>query len=300
MNNRNDFEPNVRNQALWASDTRRIIDGKAAEVYLERTGNALPVDLSEVEAVQWGLRLQDSIGRAVSDKMQVGLKDADYMMTHPQHSWMRSHFDFITDDGSTLIEVKNYGTHQRKYYGDDGTHIIKAADRGQLVHEAAVHGVKHIVLAVLFGGQELCLYPHQIADQEKDELVEMLSVHWGQIVSRTPPAPESIEAAKKLYPVSVAQSVTAGQQLEQQVAALKQIKAQIKALETQESGLQAWIQGQLTEADTLIDIEGRVLATWKSSKPSMSFDATLFKQAMPDVFDRFVVEKAGSRRFLIK
>ena len=300
MNNRQDFEPAVRNQALWASDTRRIIDGKAAEVYLERTGSALPADLSEVEAVQWGLRLQDAIGRAVSDKMQVGLKDADYMLSHPRHPWMRSHFDFLTDDGRTLVEVKNYGSHQRKNYGDDGTQIIKPADKGQLVHEAAVHSVKNIVLAVLFGGQELCLYPFEIADQEKDDLIQMLSVHWGQIVSRTPPAPETIEAAKKLYPVSAANSIMADQMLEQSIAALKQYKAKIKELEEQEGKLQAWIQFNLADADTILDIEGRVLATWKSSKPSMSFDATLFKSAMPDIFEKFVVEKTGSRRFLLK
>jgi len=300
MNNREDFEPATRNQALWASDTRRIIDGKVAEVYLERTGNALPADLSEVEAVQWGLRLQDAIGRAVSEKMQVGLKDADYMLSHPRHPWMRSHFDFISEDGQTLIEVKNYGSHQRKFYGDDGTQIIKPADKGQLVHEAAVHGVRKIVLAVLFGGQELCLYPFEIEDAEKDELVEMLSVHWGQIVSRTPPAAESIEAAKRLYPVSVNNAIMADQQLEQRVAMLKQIKANIKVLETEESRLQARVQSQLADADTILDIEGRVLATWKSAKPSMTFDATLFKSAMPDVFEKFVVEKTGSRRFLIK
>lgn len=300
MNNRNDFLPETRNQALWASDSRKIIDGKAAEVYLERTGQVDPTDLSDVEAVQWGLRLQDSIGAAVSDRLGVNLKEADYMIAHPKHNWMRSHFDFITDDGKTLVEVKNYGSHQRKHYGDDGSQIIKPADKAQLIHEAACHGVENITLAVLFGGQELCLYPFAIFDDEKEELIKTLSVVWGNIQTRTPPMPESIEAAKKLFPSSEPHTVMASQLIENSSVELKQIKAQIKALEDRESTLQASIQGFMANNDTLQTIDGRVLATWKSSKPTMSFDGALFRQAMPDLFASFVVEKLGSRRFLVK
>jgi len=50
----------------------------------------------------------------------------------------------------------------------------------------------------------------------------------------------------------------------------------------------------------LVTIDGRVLATWKSAKGSMKFDAKLFEQSMPDVYKSYVREVAGSRRFLVK
>jgi hypothetical protein len=37
-----------------------------------------------------------------------------------------------------------------------------------------------------------------------------------------------------------------------------------------------------------------VLATWKSAKPSIKFDAKLFEQAMPDIYKQFMREVPGS------
>jgi hypothetical protein len=45
---------------------------------------------------------------------------------------------------------------------------------------------------------------------------------------------------------------------------------------------------------------GEILATWRNAKASKRFSADLFKQAMPDIYEKFVVEQSGSRRFLVK
>ena len=78
------------------------------------------------------------------------------------------------------------------------------------------------------------------------------------------------------------------------------IKKEIKALEEREEQYQTLIQGYMGERDTLMTIDGTVLATWKSAKSSSKFDAKLFEQAMPDVYKQFFREVPGSRRFLIK
>jgi hypothetical protein len=56
----------------------------------------------------------------------------------------------------------------------------------------------------------------------------------------------------------------------------------------------------MQDKSTLATIEGRVLATWKSAKPSVKFDAKLFQEAMPDIYKQFMREMPGSRRFLLK
>jgi hypothetical protein len=43
-----------------------------------------------------------------------------------------------------------------------------------------------------------------------------------------------------------------------------------------------------------------VLATWKNAKTSEKFDSKLFQTAMPEIYEKFVVNVPGSRRFLIK
>ena len=64
--------------------------------------------------------------------------------------------------------------------------------------------------------------------------------------------------------------------------------------------MEAQVRNIMGECSEIRSIDGSVLATWRNSKPSKRFSADLFKQAMPDIYESFVVEQPGSRRFLIK
>ena len=86
-----DFSPENRRSALWSGDSRKIANGRAGEVYLEKIGEKTIENLDHIEAVQWGKRLQDTIGRYVGDKLGMELKAADYAMTHPKETYIKSH-----------------------------------------------------------------------------------------------------------------------------------------------------------------------------------------------------------------
>ena len=293
------FDTESRRKAIWATDARKIADGKAADVYLEKIGQTEREDISHIEAVQWGLKLQDIIGREASARLGIELKEADYELYHPDHSWMASHFDFISADGTTLVEVKNYNQSKRNQF-DAETLLMPAPDRAQCVHEATVHRVQRIVLAVLFGGQELVCIDTQVSDAEKDALIQLEAELWGAIQAKQPPEPTSVGAAKKLFPVSTRRSLMADATIERQCAYLAAIKSEIKKLEDREAELQTAIQKMMRDSEALVTFDGRVLATWKSAKASKRFSADLLKAEMPEVYERYVVEQPGSRRFLIK
>ena len=293
------FDTESRRKAIWATDARKIVDGRAADVYLEKTGQAEREDISHIEAVQWGLKLQDVIGREASARLQMELKEADYELYHPEHTWMASHFDFISADGSTLVEVKNYNQSKRNQY-DAETGLMPAADRAQVVHEATVHRVQRCILAVLFGGQELVLIDKEISDDEKDSLIRTEAELWGAIQAKQPPEPTSVGAAQKLFPVSTSRSLMADATVERQCAYLAAIKSEIKKLEDREAELQTAIQKMMRDSEALVTFDGRVLATWKSAKASKRFSADLLKAEMPEVYERYIVEQPGSRRFLVK
>ena len=170
----------------------------------------------------------------------------------------------------------------------------------QLIHEAAVHGVEHIYLAVLFGGQEFCTFEFHITDAQKDELVQDMAQYWARVKTNDPLPPETVEQAKLLYAQDRGGSVLATQQIERACLSLKQIKANIKTLEEQEEQLTVAIQNILQNNSELLTVDGTVLATWKASKPTKRFSASLFQSAMPDIYEQFITESPGSRRFLIK
>ena len=295
-----DFSPSTRNSAIWSGDSRKVANGRANEVILTKQGIIEIEDLSEIEAVQMGHVLEPVIGRLAQAKLGVELTKVEESLTHVKHSWFKSHFDFAgKKDGKTiLVEAKNYNAATRSKFDVSG--ICPAADMAQLVHEAAVFGVDMVYLAVLFGGQEFVLIPFTITDEQKEDLIKQMAVIWGHVQAGTTLPPETVEQVKLLYPVSTEEVKTASASVEQACLALAQIKANIKHLETQEEQYDTLVRGYMQDKATLATIEGRVLATWKSAKPSIKFDAKLFESAMPDIYKQFMREMPGSRRFLLK
>ena len=298
-NDRNDFLPEVRNSAWWSGDSRMAANGRGNDAVLEKLGLKERPDLSEIEAVQMGLVMQPVIGQLASAKLGIELKEADYALTHPKETWLRSHFDFISTDGQTLVEVKNYNAGVRNKF-DTEANIIPQADMAQLIHEAAVHNIDNIVLAVLFGGQNFEVFRFTIEEAQKEQLIKDMAQFWAHVASKQLPEPETVEQAKLIYSTSAPTSITSTQSMEQMCQALAYTKEQLKKWEKEEDRLQVEIQKFMGVNSELVTLDGRVLATWKSAKPSMSFDKKLFEQSMPDLYKQFVRETQGSRRFLVK
>jgi predicted phage-related endonuclease len=127
-----------------------------------------------------------------------------------------------------------------------------------------------------------------------------MAVYWGFVKANTLPEAETIEQTKLIYPTSTEEQVVATQQMEQAVAQLKAIKGQIKELEGAEEQIEVAIRNALGDKSAVVGVDGSTLVTWRSTKPSKRFASDLFKQAMPDIYEKFVMEMPGSRRFLVK
>lgn len=295
-----DFSPEVRNKALWSNDARRFVEGRGGEVYAEKIGVKPLDDLSDVEAVQMGLVMQEPIMKEFARRKRINFKDADYALHHPKHTFLASHFDYISEDGQTLYEVKNLGIHQRKKYGDDGSTDIDVGYRVQCLHESLVHNTPNVVLVVCFGGQEICHYPQTFSSDQWDLHAREMAEFWGRIQARNFDPNTMGDAAKLVYKEDNGSSLLATSELEQACEALSVIKTQRKALEAQEDALVAKIQGYMMESSQLATYDGRILATWKASKSTKSFSKDLFRNAMPEMYEKFVVEQPGARRFLLK
>jgi len=298
-NAQSDFAPEVRNSAWWSGDSRKAANGRGNDAVLEKLGLKERPDLSQVEAVQMGHVMQPVIGRLAQDKLKIELKDADYALTHPKETWLKSHFDFISADGKTLVEAKNYNANVRNKF-DAESGIIPPADMAQLIHEAACHNVERIVLAVLFGGQNFETFEFNITEAQKESLIKDMARFWAAVQTKQPLEPESTEQTKLIYAKDSGTSIVAPQPIEKAAEALKYIKEQIKALEEKEEQLLTALQSHMQWCSELTSFDGRVLATWKNTKPSKKFDAKLFQAQMPDLYEKFMTETPGVRRFLLK
>jgi predicted phage-related endonuclease len=297
--NQSDFAPAVRASAWWSGDSRKAANGKASDVILEKLGKKEIPDLSHIEAVQMGKVMEPTIARLFQDKHGIELKDADYALSHKDEPWLRSHFDYISADGQILVECKNYNAGVMSKFDED-TNLVPAADMAQLIHEAAVHNVEQIYLAVLFGGQAFRTYRFEITEAMKEDLIKQMARYWGMVATQTMPEPDSLESCKIIYPHDNSESVTATGAVERAVSVLSEYKAKIRQLEDEAESIELAVRQFMGQNASLVTIDGKTLATWKTAKSSMKFDAKLFQQAMPDIYEKFVVETSGSRRFLLK
>jgi len=298
-NDQADFAPAVRNAAWWSGDSRQAVAGKAVDQILIKQGKLIPEDISDRENVRMGHVMQPVILGLVQDRLGIEIKDADYALTHPRETWLKSHFDGIEVGGNMLVEAKNYTAAIRSKY-DFETGRIPETDMAQLVHESAVHNIPKVCFAVLFGGQEFCYHVFDISDEQRNELISTMATYWGHVQAGTTPPAETVEQAKLLYPQSTEGVITANQSVEQAVAMLKQMKSRIKAAEEEAEQLEVQLRNMMGGNSELRSVDGSTLITWKSSKASEKFSAELFKQSMPDIYKQFIISTPGSRRFLIK
>ncbi len=301
MSNRADFEPNIRNAAWWATDSRRSVSGGLVDVILEKKGKKELADLSNVEAVQMGHIMQPVIGRLFAEQTGIAVREHDDAHTHRSEVWLRAHTDFITDDGG-LLEVKNFHSSQINNYPemDDEQPTLPAPDYTQCLHEATVFDVPHVYFAVLFGGQRFRWWKLHFTQEQKHEFVQLAAQWWGYVQTDNMPDPQTPEQARVVFPYSNPRAVTANRSVVEAVDRLRQVKAAIKELEENETLLTTQLQTFMRDAEEIVDVTGASLVTWKQAKGSKRFDAKAFETAMPDLYEQFKRDMPGSRRFLIK
>ena len=296
----NDFSPETRRSGWWATDSRRAVSGHLVDVLLEKRGEKQADDLSGVEAVQMGHVMQPVIGRLFEEATGIKVKEYDLAREHSTESWLKAHTDFESADGG-LVEVKNFNAAVANKYPDDDDGLkLPTPDLIQCVHEATVFGKPHVWFAVLFGGQRFRYWKIEVTEEMKLEFIQRAAKWWALAHTGDLPDAETVEQAKMLYRTATDEAIVSTAQVEKVISALKEIKAQIKMYETQEEACLVSLQNYMRNKTEIITPYNEVLVTWKQAKASKSFDKDLFKQAMPDVYDQFMVEKPGSRRFLVK
>lgn len=112
-----------------------------------------------------------------------------------------------------------------------------------------------------------------------------------------PPEPTAVKdyAARQ----SESKAVECDDKAALQVERLREVKADIATLESEEKQLTERLQLIMGDADTLMN-NGMVVVTWKSSKPSARFDTKRFKAEHADLYQSYCATVDGTRRFILK
>lgn len=287
----------ARRRGIGGSDVAPILGlskwRTPLDVYISKVSDAL--DDEETESMRWG-NLLEGVIRDEYARRTGYVVERPPMLTHPEHSFIIANLDGMTECGR-VVEIKT--ARDGAGWGEEGSDEVPDAYALQVQHYMLVTGAEVADVAVLIGGSEFRVYTIEADTELHEALIEVESEFWGRVQRRDPPEPRTYAEAAQRFARATGGEVEAGEDLASDVAHIAVLRAQIKALEAEESKIKASIACALGDRDTLIHA-GRTLATWKEVKGAKRFDVKAFKDAHPELYSQFVKIGEPSRRLLIK
>lgn len=296
----------------WLDERRSGIGGSDAAVvlgispwktryqlFLEKRGE-LPQQ-PDTWLLRWGRAMEPELRQHYSNLTGREVFLAKGVVRHPVFPWMLCTPDGGIGSGSNgrLLEIKI--SRSADGWGEPGTDDIHPTYLPQTQHNMMVTG--YPVCDVLFAvyGREPVLYEVPADPEIHGMLHEAERTFWECVVDGVAPEPANFADVVSRYGKhAIAGAVTANNNVLKAVSDLRTLKILRDADALREEELKATVMIALGESDTLVDVDGKVLCTWKAAKPATRFDGKAFAIAHPDLIKQFTKEGAPNRRFLLK
>lgn len=319
----------TKDRQAWLEERRSGIGGSDAAavlgispwatpvtVWLDKTGRSAP--LEETEAMRIGTELEDFVARRYTmEKARVVhrynkmihkgclIGNIDRLVVMPDQK-IASHQGEIRTD--TLLECKTASVEWQEgevplYYQTQVQHYMGLDDH-----------LLHADVACLFLGKHKHFQVYRV--ERDDEVITYMQTRlteWWQkhVVGDEMPLPTNEDDCKRLWARSnPGKTVQTTDEIKAILETLNAVRAAEKAAKDEAAKLQSDICAYLGDAEAIVGVDGKPLATWKSAKDSekTNWEALarwLYSQnyvgsLSDDLIARFTETKPGARRFLLK
>lgn len=176
-----------RQEGIGSSDAKRLIDGDWHQLYLEKTGQAEPEDLSGNFRVQLGIYTETFHLDWLERKYDVGIERPMQRFYNSANPIMFAHLDGWWEGPGYPVETKHTSSDAR--LRDKAVYYMP-----QLQHTMAVTEAKAIMFSIIAGNSEpeWC----EVARNQEyiDELTKLITSFWWHVENQVPP--EIIPTAK--------------------------------------------------------------------------------------------------------
>ena len=297
----------VRKSGIGSSEVATIVGLNPWETPYQLWRRKLGIDAPKEEnfAMKAGHYLEDAVSRFWADetgreiiKRSAGdwiIRDNDrpYLQVSPDRTyWLTG--EKRNDNNKGILECK---TTQMAIDPDD----LPKHWFCQVQYQLGVAGLEHGSLAWLCSGREFGYKDIDLVPDFYEWLVDEVSRFWkDNIIGRQEPSAVSVKDVLLKYNRHAdGKIVEVGADIFDACSELREIKKQIKGLETTKEELEERIKLAFGDAEG-ISFDGQTLATWKAPKPSQKFDAEAFQSDDPETYSKYVKMQQGARRFLLK
>jgi len=251
------------------------------QLWLEKTGQAPEADLSEIERVQWGIKLEDLVAREFVARTGMKVRRVNQRQRHKA----KQHFVAQIDRrivGGGILECKTTDG-ARKSDWDDGVpdHYLV-----QVQHQMMVTGESFAYVAVLFGGNTFQFYKVERDNDLIQNMEVILDNFWSLVQTKTPPEPSSTEEARQMWRKPSADVVIGGDDEKSILKDLLEVKDQIEALKGKQDELELALQMKLQDLGDTLSIAGIQVVSWKTQSRT-SIDTKALELSYPDIASQF-------------
>ncbi len=258
----------------------------------------------ETLPMRLGHYMEDAVAQCWADETGLDIikrSATDWLAVDPEHPCLRVSPDrtyWITDGdgrriGKGILECK---TTQR----DVSPESYPPEWFCQVQYQMGVTGMPVAHLACLKRGREFWSVEVPFDPEFYGTVRAQALAFWKDcVIDGQEPAVIRAEDIARKYGRVEAKATEASEEVMEAIRRLKEARASIKDMEADMADWENEIKVAFGGGDTLTH-GGRVVATWKESKPRQSFDRRAFERDHPELAPQYVKEGKASRQFLIK
>ena len=294
----NDVRTN-RHEYIGGSDIAKIMGlsrwGTPLSLWAEKTQKIPAKDLSDVEAVELGIDLEEFVAKKFTQKTGKAVRRSPKLYQHPSYPYMVAHVDRLVTGSDELLECKTCSAFKKDEWENDD---IPQEYILQLMWYLGITGRRIGHIAVLIGGQSFKYKQIEFDSELFDTMVESAKEFWQHVQDNTPPAvmasdDETLkdlysnhsEIMIELYPTDE-ETAQATQTFEERIAYLQEVKAHIKSLQDEQKEIETHIKDIIK--DSLGIKTPKYVVTWKSQTKT-TVDSTLLRQCEPEIANKYSI-----------
>ena len=298
----------LRKNGIGASEVASVIgispwDSPFA-LFLRKTGQCPPIE--ENQAMKMGHLLEPIVVQLWEEAtgfkaVKASAKDIIYQ--DPGHPWRivtpdRIAYEINPSTGKkqkVLVEAKT----SSMSFDPDNLPVYYIA---QCQYQMHVTGIHVCYLCWLTAGREFGYTRIEYDAEFAEWLASEVDRFWNNCVlgGEEPEAISVADLAVKVPRSTPDKPIEADPKALEDIASLREKKAQYEALGKEIEGLQDSLKMYMEDCEAITDTDGNVLVTWKSGKDRTSFDSKAFATENPDLYEKYCKTVPGSRSFLLK
>ena len=241
-------------------------------LYMEKTGQWEPEDLSDNQAVEVGNDLEEYCARKFAIRTGMKVRRDNFIRRSETHPHMLANIDRLTTQAEFIVECKTSlgrWALNSDAWGENDSADVPEHVMLQLTHQMIVMGERgqQAFVAALLAQPRFCIYRLPFNVKLARVIVDAERELWDRIVKGEPPAVTSLADAKRAFPKSRSIEVQASQAIVDDVTKLRIHKNAVSLNEKEIETLQGRIAGFMADGDTLMHRTTRLL-TYKTVERS--------------------------------